>query len=154
MIEPLFALIPNHPGVYISIIEDENFDCLDELINYANSIEATLHVKSLNDKNYPESLHVDEFRFEQNRYNNHAVQYDFIFVCANIDKQNDTLDIANKLYRVLKNAGHAFVVCKKESTAKLALTLEESNFVALNTIDLNSEFDVISAKKMHGWMRV
>jgi len=154
MISPLFDLIPNHPGIFISIIEDECFECVNELVQYANSIEATLHVKSLSDKNYPESLHVDEFRFEQNRYNNHAVQYDFVFICAAIDTRSDTLDIANKIYRVLKNAGHVFVLSKKESTCKLTKILEESNFVALNTIDLNSQFDVISAKKMHGWMRV
>ena len=154
MISPLFALIPNHPGIFISIIEDESFECIDQLVKYTTSIEATLHVKSLSDKKYLECLHVEEFRFEQNRYNNHAIQYDFIFVCANMENRSDTLDIANKLYRVLKNAGHVFVLSKKESTCKLIQVLEESNFVALNTIDLNSQFDVVSAKKMHGWMRV
>ncbi len=154
MIKPLFDLIPNHPGIFISIIEDENFECVNELVQYSSSIKASLHVKSLSDKNYPESLHVDRFSFEQNRYNNHAVQYDFIFLCANIDDRNDILEIANKIYRILKNAGHVFVLSPKSFTCKLTQTLEESNFVALNTIDLNSQFDVVSAKKMHGWMRV
>ena len=99
-------------------------------------------------------LHVDEFRFEQKRYNNHAVQYDFIFLCADIDKRTDMLEIANKLYRVLKNAGHVFVLSKKESTYRLIKLFEESNFVAINIISLNSEHDIISAKKMHGWMKV
>ena len=154
MIEPLFALIPNHPGIYIFIIEDENFECVDELLEYSNSIKATLHVKSLSDKNYSRSLHVDGFMFEQKRYNNHAVQYDFIFLCAHIDKRTDMLEVANKLYRVLKNAGHVFVLSKKESTYRLIELFEESNFVAINTISLNSEHDIISAKKMHGWMKV
>lgn len=154
MIEPLFALIPNHPGIYISIIEDEYFESVEELSQYANSINATLHVKSLSEKDYAKYLHVDEFRFEQKRYNNHAVQYDFVFVCADIEQRNDMIEVANKLYRVLKNAGHVFVLCKKESTAKLSDIFENSNFVAINTIPLNSEYDIISAKKMHGWMKV
>jgi len=154
MISPLFALIPNNPGIFISIIEDENYESLKELEEYANSIKATLHVKSLSDKNYPDSLHVDEFRFEQKRYNNHTVQYDFLFLCADIEKRGDIIEIANKIYRVLKNAGHVFVLTKKESTCRLSQVFEESNFVAINTISLDSEHDIISAKKMHGWMKV
>ena len=140
MISPLFALIPNHPGIYISIIEDENFDCITKLEDYANSIKATLHV--------------NEFNFEKKNYNKHATQYDFLFICADISKRNDILGIANKSYRVLKNAGHTFVLSKKESTCRLSEIFEESNFVAINTISLDDEYDVISAKKMHGWKRV
>ncbi|HIP30223.1 MAG TPA: hypothetical protein EYG93_00360 [Sulfurospirillum arcachonense] len=140
MISPLFSLIPNNPGIYISIIEDKNFECVDELKQYANSINATLHV--------------NEFNFEQKRYTKHAVQYDFLFICADIDRRNDILEIANKTYRVLKNAGHVFVLSKKESTCRLSDVFEESNFVAINTISLDDEYDVISAKKMHGWMKV
>ena len=140
MISPLFALIPNHPGIYISIIEDENFDCVDELKEYADSIKATLHV--------------NEFEFEQKRYNKHAIQYDFVFICAKIEHRSDILEIANKTYRVLKNAGHVFILSPKESTRKLSQFFEDSNFVAINPIPLNSEYDIISAKKMHGWMKV
>ena len=140
MISPLFALIPNQPGIYISIIEDENFKCTDTLQEYADSIEATLHI--------------NEFNFEKKRYTKHAVLYDFLFVCADIDERDDILEIANKIYRVLKNAGHTFVLSKKESTYKLNEIFEESNFVAINTISLDEEYDIISAKKMHGWKRV
>jgi Icc-related predicted phosphoesterase len=140
MISPLFTLIPNHPGIFISILEDENFDCVDKLKEYTDSIKATLHV--------------NEFEFEQKNYTKHAVQYDFVFICADINKQNDILEIANKIYRVLKNAGHTFVLSKKETTYTLSEIFEESNFVAVNTISLDDEYDVISAKKMHGWKRV
>ncbi len=140
MISPLFALIPNHPGIYISIIEDENFDCAKELQEYTDSINATLHV--------------NKFNFEQKSYTKHATQYDFLFICTDVDKRNDILEIANKTYRVLKNAGHIFILSKKEFTCRLSEVFEESNFVAINTISLNDEYDVISAKKMHGWKRV
>jgi len=140
MISPLFALIPNHPGIFISIFEDENFDCVETLREYTESIKATLHV--------------NQFNFEQKKYTKHAVQYDFLFICADISKRNDIPEIANKTYRVLKNAGHVFILSKKESTCRLNEIFEESNFVAINTISLDEEYDVISAKKMHGWKRV
>ncbi len=109
MIEPLFALIPNYPGIYISVKEDENFDCIDKLEKYAKSIKGTLHV--------------NEFSFEDKKYTKHAVQYDFLFICAEIDKRNDILEIANKTYRVLKNAGHVFILSKKEPAYRLSQIL-------------------------------
>ena len=152
MIEQLFEVIPHYPGMYIAIIEDENYDEAQSLYEYCTSINATLHVKSLHNKQYSSSLHVDQFEFEQNRYNNHAVQYDFVFICAK--RVDDLPKVANKTYRILKNAGHLFFLCKKETTADLSEIFENSNYVAINTINLNSEYDIISAKKMHGWMKV
>ena len=152
MIEQVYELIPNHPGIYISIIEDQNYDEVDNLNAFCKTIDASLHVKNLSEKIYDKSLHVDKFKFEQERYNNHAVQYDFVFVCA--DEIKDILKVANKLYRILKNAGHIFFLCKKEFTYNQSEIFEDSNFVAINTISLNNEYDIISAKKMHGWMKV
>ncbi len=154
MIEPLFTLIPNYPGSYIAIIEDENFDCVDRLAKYAKTIDATLHVKSISNKNYDKALQVDKFSLEQKRYNTHAVQYDFIFLCANVQSREDLEQIANKLYRVMKNAGHLFLLYEKKSEENLTTILQKSNFVALNTITLSDTYDIISAKKMHGWMKV
>ena len=152
MIEPLFELIPDYPGMYIAIIEDENYDEVESLHEFCTNINASLHVKNLSKKQYDSSLHVDEFEFEQNRYNNHAVQYDFVFICAK--EVNDLLKVANKTYRILKNAGHLFFLCKKEFSAGAFEIFENSNYVAINTINLNDEYDIISAKKMHGWMKV
>lgn len=152
MIEPIYELIPNHPGVYICIIEDENYDEVKSLNQFANNINASLHVKSLSPKKYDKSLHVDAFEFEQARYNNHAVLYDFVFVCAK--DINNLSEVANKIYRILKNAGHVFLLCKNELATKQSEVFENSNFVAVNTISLNDEYAIISAKKMHGWMKV
>jgi hypothetical protein len=152
MIEPIYNLIPNYPGVYIALIEDANYNEANSLNDFCKNIDATLHVKNLSNKQYEKSLHVDEFQFEQNRYNNHAVQYDFVFVCAK--EINNLLEIANKIYRILKNAGHLFFLCKKEFSLDDSEVFENSNFVAINTISLNDEYDIISAKKMHGWMKV
>jgi len=152
MIEPVYELIPNYPGIFIAIIEDKNFNEVSNLQEFCKSINASLHVKNLDQKVYDNSLHVDEFDFDQARYNNHAVQYDFIFICA---KQIDNLlGVANKIYRILKNAGHVFLLSKKDFTYEQSEILEDSNFVAVNTIALNDEYDIISAKKMHGWMKV
>jgi len=152
MIEPIFELIPNYPGIYIALIEDQNHDEADSLNKFCQNINASLHVKNLSNKKYDKSLHVDEFDLVQARYNNNAVQYDFVFVC--VEEIENLPDTANKIYRILKNAGHLFFLCKNELTHKQSKIFENSNFVAINTISLNDEYDIISAKKMHGWMKV
>ena len=152
MIEQLFEVIPHYPGMYIAIIEDENYNEVESLNEFCKSIDATLHVKSLSNKQYSPSLRVDQFEFSQNRYDNHAVQYDFVYICAK--EVDDLSKVANKTYRILKNAGHLFFLCKKEFTSDTSEIFENSNYVAINTINLNSEYDIISAKKMHGWMNV
>jgi len=152
MIEPIYELIPNHPGIFIALIEDDNYNETENLDKFCQDINASLHVKSIGQKEYSKSLHVDIFKFQQPRYNNHAIQYDFVFVCAK-ETQN-LLEIANKIYRILKNAGHIFFLCNKKSSDEKSEIFENSNFVAINKISLNDEYDIISAKKMHGWMKV
>ncbi|WP_458700036.1 hypothetical protein ACKGJI_09440 [Sulfurospirillum sp. 1307] len=138
--EKIFELIPGYPGSYISLICPKDFDGIQDLQKFCNSIKATLHVNIIN----------EDFSYEDKKFNKHAVQYDFVFL---IDDIEDIM-ITKKIYRILKNAGHTFILCKKDSTCKTFDLLENSNFVALNQIDLDDKHDIISAKKMHGWMRV
>lgn len=153
-IELLFDLIPDYPGLYLCVIEDENYNCVQSLADFSKRVEAHLHVKNLSDKTYEKSLHVEDFSYGQKSYNSHAVQYDFVFLCSDISQREDIQEITKKIYRILKNAAHVFILSPKETTATISPILEESNFVALNVIELTDDIDVISAKKMHGWMRV
>lgn len=152
-LELLYELIPDYPGIFIALIEDENYDCAKNLHEFSKKREFTLHVKNLSDKAYEKSLHVESFKFEQKLYNSNATQYDFVFLCADIEKYNPK-EISKKIYRILKNAAHLFLISPKDNTDELSAVLEDSNFVALNIIELTPNIDVISAKKMHGWMRV
>lgn len=138
--EKIFELIPKYPGSYISIIAYKNSKEVEILKEFCSLIKATLHVNTIG----------ENFSYETKRFNKHAIQYDFVFLC---DEIRD-IEVAKKVYRILKNAGHLFLVCKKDSTYDANELLEKSNFVALNSIDLNQTHDIISAKKMHGWMKV
>jgi hypothetical protein len=154
--ELLFDLIADHPGLNIALIDDGSYDCEDKLVKFCQSINAKLYIKSLIPRNHihGEALHVEEFKFTQERYNKQALQYDFLFICANIEDIKDMDSVANKIYRALKNAANLFLVVNKNMQFDFCTILEKSNFVALNTIDLNDEVNVVSAKKMHGWTKV
>ena len=54
----------------------------------------------------------------------------------------------------MKNAGELYILVDKKDDRDYAIVLEDSNYVALNSIDLNKETRVITAKKMHGWRKV
>ncbi len=154
--ELLFDLIPDHPGLNIAIIDDGSYQCEDKLVEFCQSINAKLYIKSLiTRKNiHNNALQVEEFNFTQEKYNKQAMQYDFLFICANIKDIKDFSIVANKVYRAIKNAAHLFLAVTKNNPFDFHTTLEESNFVALNTIDLNDEVNIVSAKKMHGWTKI
>jgi len=154
--ELLFDLIPHHPGLHLAIIDDSSYDCVDRLASFCKDINAHLHVKSIMSSNYKENniLHVEKFEFSQEKYNKQAIQYDFLFLCAKIEDIDDIDSIVQKIYRSVKNSAHVYIVVTKGETDTLPEVLEAQNFVAVNTIELNEDENIISAKKMHGWTRV
>ncbi len=154
--ELLFDLIPAHPGLNMAIIDDGHQDCVEKLAKFCESISANLYVKSLINTNLESSdcLHVEQFSFEQARYNRKSIQYDFLFLCANIEDKQKISEIAKKIYRVIKNAANLFMLANRENTDEISQILEETNFVALSVIDIDETFSIVSAKKMHGWTKI
>jgi len=59
-----------------------------------------------------------------------------------------------KFYRVIKNAGYLYLFVKDNDVQNTIELLEETNFVSVNVIDSFKDTKVISAQKMHGWMKV
>lgn len=154
--ELLFDLIPTHPALNIALIEDSTYPCAHKLIEFSKKIDASLYIKNPNPNSYEKSdtLHVEDFDFKQDKYNKHSLQYDFLFLCAKIDDIEDIPSTCKKIYRAIKNAAQIYIAVEKDKIKDLSSTLENVNFVALNTIELNENIDIISAKKMHGWTKV
>ena len=79
--------------------------------------------------------------------------YDYLFVSSNIPDEVK-LPFLKKTYAVIKNAGNIIIFVPKGDYPQIHLwgqLLEENNFVATNTLDIFSNYDVIISKKMHGW---
>jgi hypothetical protein len=90
---------------------------------------------------------------EQPRYAIQAKMYDYLFVTCNIPDE-EKLSFLKKSYGVIKNAGNIIIFVPRGDYSQIYLwtqLLEENNFVATNTIDIFSNYDVIISKKMHGW---
>jgi len=154
--ELLFDVIPNYPGLNISIISEKQDSCVKKLIEFCLEKEANLYIKTTSELNIEknENTNVEKFSFKQSRYNKKSLQYDFMFLCIDISDRDDIDEIFKKIYRVMKNAANLFVLCKKEKSQEMMELLEETNYVAINTIELNSDYEIVCAKKMHGWRKV
>ena len=154
----LFEVIPPHPGQNIAIIVDRAHQksVVPKLADFCRTIEANLYVKYLEmPLVYHDALiHEERFSFDQSVYNSKSLQYDFFFLLADLDDVSRLKEISKKIYRAIKNAANLFVVLKKQDADIAVMLLEENNFVAINNIDLDASYDAISAKKMHGWMKV
>lgn len=154
-IKELFSVIPNYPGMNICLVDE--FGVKESFIEYCKENEATLYLKNLND-NLDNNLDndfikVEKFDFNDKRYNLHSVLYDFTYLCCDVD--DDILpEVLKKFYRVIKNAGYLYLFSKDEDVNSLISLLEETNFVSVNVIDTYKDTKVISAQKMHGWMKV
>ncbi len=152
----LFEVIPKHPSLNIAII-NENYDsCVNQLVDFCINIEANLYIKTISELNIEakKNIHVENFSFEQTRYNKKSLQYDFIFLCAHSQDLSDLSAVFKKCYRAIKNAANIFIVSKKEKSQDMMELLEETNYVAVSPIELNDDYEIVCAKKMHGWRKV
>ncbi len=152
----LFDIIPPYPGLNIAIIEDSQDKLVEQLGAFCKKAEASLHVKVLRDSQSQSDKHIKikKFSFEQSKYNNFSILYDFLFLCVDISEREDIEVVFKKIYRVMKNAGNILVFVKKEQIQRYFEILEKTNYVAINSIDLNENTEVVTAKKMHGWRKV
>ena len=96
---------------------------------------------------------VKYINLEQPRYAIQAKMYDYLFVTSDIPDE-EKLSFLKKTYGVIKNAGNIIIFVPKGDYSQILLwtqLLEDNNFVATNTLDIFSNYDVIISKKMHGW---
>jgi pyruvate formate-lyase activating enzyme-like uncharacterized protein len=73
------------------------------------------------------------------------------FTSAKIEDEMMEEFIKN-VYRIIKSGGNIIMIRKKESSyLKLWQILEENFFVAINSIELSDDYNLLIGKKMHGW---
>ncbi|RLA77246.1 MAG: hypothetical protein DRG30_00745 [Epsilonproteobacteria bacterium] len=106
-------------------------------------------------KEYAESgnIKIKQINLAQPRYAIQAKMYDYLFVTCEISNE-ERASFLKKSYPAIKNAGLILLFIPKNNFTENHIwsgLLEENNFVATNTLDTFSNYDVIISKKMHGW---
>ena len=79
--------------------------------------------------------------------------YEALIILDVFEEMKDKKSFLRAYYHSLENSGNCFILVDKE---KLSFwdakdVIEEANFVAVNEIDLDERYYLISCKKMHGW---
>jgi len=161
-IEQLISIIPNHPATRLLHISDSGEELSLELKKLAK-IKDYEYLLNISNENFYEKVKdvysdgssciVHKMKFEQRRYVNMAKQFDFLFVTATVPREiiNEFL---KKSHTHIKNAGNIIIFLPKNNLELKDIwwqSLEDNLFVAINNIDMFSNYEIIIAKKMHGW---
>ncbi|MBD3789545.1 MAG: hypothetical protein IE885_04135 [Campylobacterales bacterium] len=105
---------------------------------------------------YADNPHINTvfFSLKRPRYMTGGVEYEYLFVTAQIPKEERSAFI-EKCYHIIKNAGNIIIFLPKNdymTRYEWMDLLQEHYYVASNKIDdLFDEYDVLISKKMHGW---
>ncbi len=160
-IEELLSIIPNHPATRIMEITDNLEDLSIELKEFAKSHDFE-YLLNILDSNYfnrikdsfrDKNTIVHNIKLEQRRYVNMAKQYNFIFVTASIPL-NIRDSFLKKIHSHILNGGNIILFLPKDDLEIRELwrqSLEDNLFVAISTIDIFEDYEIMIAKKMHGW---
>jgi hypothetical protein len=88
------------------------------------------------------------------QYNRHARTYENVYVTLSAERLDaDIENTLKKFFRLMKNAGVLTMLIERGSplAGRIDRALEACYFVAINHIDIFDDYDVVTAKKLHGW---
>lgn len=161
-IEQLLTIIPNHPSN--ALMEFSNGDealstaikkvCKKKDYTYQlNFVDEELYKR--NQPLFEEEgiCSVKRIKWEQRRYASMALQYYVVFVSAIVPEEHKEKFLSNVLHHI-KTSGHiVFFLPKNDYKAvdDLWRLLEEKLFVSISTLDVSENYEILIAKRMHGW---
>ena len=158
----LFSIIPDAPGGRIYHLAENNLPFITSLRDFLIQKELEYQLMPISKEFFnvvvselkkSEYLKIKELDLTKKRYNHNSKQYDFVFVTIDLEKNYDN-ELFKKIYRIMLNAAYVMIFTPKHLSQNIRESLVETNFVAINDIELFDNLDVISAKKLHGWKRV
>ena len=161
-INSLLGIVSSHPRVRIAHFSEGGKVFVDALNDLAKEREYEYQLSiigreflaetkarcSLNDISLIKGI-----KWEQNRYASEARQFDFLFVTAQVP--NDfRREFAKKIYSHIKSAGQIILFLEKNNRQNIdewQMFLEEYAFVSMSTLDIFQNYELLIARKMHGW---
>jgi len=152
-IKELLTIIPrDYPSMDIFHLTNNCDELTYELDDFCTS-QGYLYELMILDTDNCQNEKANKFDFEKNRYNRMSRLYDFVFVTIKLEDISDIDSFYAKLYPISKNAGKVlFIVENDKDLRELEEKLIEKNYVAVNPIiDTFSNYQILSAQKMHGW---
>ncbi len=161
-INQLLGIIPAYPATRIMHISDGGEQLyyalralsLEEEYEYLLAITNEDFYEALKRVHRPSPLQlIKKISLDQKNYAPMVKQYDFLFVSAEIPLEFEN-KFVKKVHGHIKSSGNIILFLPKndpELIQRWYAHLEEHLYVAMNTIDLFEHYEILIAKKMHGW---
>ena len=158
----LLAIIPNHPATRIMHFSDggkpfcyaiKSF-CKERTYEYQLNISNENFLNEIKEEYSVKGLSSTKLiQWDQRRYASMARLYDFLFITVDVPQEYREPFIKNVFHHI-KSAGNIILFLPKNDRQIVQEwweILEENLFVAMNTIDMFENYEILIAKKMHGW---
>ncbi len=161
-IEQLLTIIPDHPANSIMLFSDGGETlptamkalCKEkEYFLQFNILDPNFYEKVVENYNEEDLCVTKLVKWEQRRYASVARLYYTIFVSATVPEEKEQQFVDNVIHHI-KTAGHiVFLLPKGDKNAidRWWQILESKSFVSISTIDVSQEYEILAARKMHGW---
>lgn len=128
--------------------------CMEHEYEYLLNCTNEEYLKNIQNRlSFSSASTIKYFPLSRANYMQHGKFYDYLFLDAYVDTQEQT-NIIKRSHKVIKNAGLIFIFLPSSDNALLwryKEILEDNYFVATSDIDLGKNWKVIISKKMHGW---
>lgn len=147
--EYLTEIIPNFPTTHLMYLGDEDEEMISFFSNYAKEKGNVFDVRIFDCKN-------DKYQsidILAPKYNTNSYQYDTLFLNLKTIPKEHLTHLFERVYASMKNAGGVVVFLPYDDDFALEIEyfLQDTNYVAVNPIDLSDNVKIVYAKKMHGW---
>jgi len=162
-VEELLAIIQSKPGQRI-VHFSEKENALSKILHqfsqendnnyYLYCTEKTFYETAKEAYQGESHIRVVNFNTQRPRYMIQGIEYDYLI--ANLDfTQEDKAVFLGKCYPIIRTGGNIILLIPNSNSQmrdEWQSVLEEQYYVSVNIIDnIFDDFDVIVARRMHGW---
>ena len=162
-IKQLLQIIQDKPGQRIVHFSDGSHLLTKHLSDFCKTHESDYYLNCTKEVFYDKSMtkyagqthiKISNFKLARPRYKMQAIEYDYLIATLDFTQEDKTVFL-EKCYPIIRTGGNIIILIPNSSYTERddwRDTLGEQYYVSINIIDdLFEHYDVIVAKRMHGW---
>ena len=162
-VEQLLQIIQSKPGQRIVHFSDGLPILTESLNELCKTHDSAYHLYCTNDTSYEQSvskyknqdhIRITKFMLRRPRYLMQGIEFDYLIATLDFTEENKTLFL-EKCYPIIRTGGNIMIIIPNsayEERDEWREILEEQYYVSVAIIDdMFEDYDVVVAKRMHGW---
>lgn len=159
----LLEILDKKPGQRIVHFSDHSPILTKRLQHFCQEIDTQYYLYCLNDTWYAEAkeayveasnIKIVKFNLRRPRYLIQGIEYDYLLATIDFSHESKS-EFLEKCYPIIRTGGNMIILiphASPEEHDEWHTLLEQTYYLSVNIIDnIFNEYDVIVAKRMHGW---